>query len=377
MAWHLNQCWNIVKWTLRNKFQWKFNQNLNIFIQENALGNVVCEMTSILSRPQCVNRQHTITWASDDQDLWYQITSAHQGSIWDISLHYDSARSQGISTSRVDMRHQPPLWQCKEPGHQHIKGWYETSASTMTMQGARTSAHQGLIWDISLHYDNARSQDISTSRVDMRHQPPLWQCKEPGHQHIKGWYETSASTMTMQGARTSAHQGLIWDISLHYDNARSQDISTSRVDMRHQPPLWQCKEPGHQHIKGWYETSASTMTMQGARASAHQGLIWDISLHYDNARSQGISTSRVDMRHQHPLWQCKEPGHQHIKGWYETSASTMTMQGARTSAHQGSIWDISLHYDNARSQDISTSRVDMRHQHPLWQCKEPGHQQPT
>ena len=32
-----------------------FNRSSNIFIQENALENVVCEMASILSRPQCVN----------------------------------------------------------------------------------------------------------------------------------------------------------------------------------------------------------------------------------------------------------------------------------------------------------------------------------
>ena len=31
-----------------------FYRNSNIFIQENALENVVCEMASILSRPQCV-----------------------------------------------------------------------------------------------------------------------------------------------------------------------------------------------------------------------------------------------------------------------------------------------------------------------------------
>ena len=59
---YLNQCWNIVNWTLGNKFQWNFNRNSNIFIQENAFQNVVCDMTSILSRPQCDNivsrRQH-------------------------------------------------------------------------------------------------------------------------------------------------------------------------------------------------------------------------------------------------------------------------------------------------------------------------------
>ena len=31
-----------------------FNRNFNIFIQENVLESVVCEMAAILSRPQCV-----------------------------------------------------------------------------------------------------------------------------------------------------------------------------------------------------------------------------------------------------------------------------------------------------------------------------------
>ena len=48
------KCWIIVHWTLRNKLQWNLNRNSNIFIQENALEHVVCEMASILSRPQCV-----------------------------------------------------------------------------------------------------------------------------------------------------------------------------------------------------------------------------------------------------------------------------------------------------------------------------------
>ena len=47
----------IVNWTLRDKLQWNFNRNSNIFIQENALENVVCEMASILSRPQCVKHK--------------------------------------------------------------------------------------------------------------------------------------------------------------------------------------------------------------------------------------------------------------------------------------------------------------------------------
>ena len=52
---YLNQCWNIVKWIIGNKLQWNFNRNSDIFIQENAFESIVCEMTAILSRPQCVN----------------------------------------------------------------------------------------------------------------------------------------------------------------------------------------------------------------------------------------------------------------------------------------------------------------------------------
>ena len=52
---YLNQCWNIVNWTLRSKLQWNLYRNLCIFIQENAFENVVWKMSPILSRPQCVN----------------------------------------------------------------------------------------------------------------------------------------------------------------------------------------------------------------------------------------------------------------------------------------------------------------------------------
>ena len=56
LSYYLNQCWNITNWTLRNKLQWNFNRNSNIFIQENAFESIVCEMTAILPRPQCVKR---------------------------------------------------------------------------------------------------------------------------------------------------------------------------------------------------------------------------------------------------------------------------------------------------------------------------------
>ena len=52
---YLKQCCKIINLTLRNNIRWYFNRNSNILIQENAFKNVVCEMTSILSRPQCVS----------------------------------------------------------------------------------------------------------------------------------------------------------------------------------------------------------------------------------------------------------------------------------------------------------------------------------
>ena len=33
---YLNQCWNIIDWTLRNKLQWNFNRILNIFHSGNC-----------------------------------------------------------------------------------------------------------------------------------------------------------------------------------------------------------------------------------------------------------------------------------------------------------------------------------------------------
>ena len=53
---YLNQCWNIVNWTIGNKPQWNFSLNSGIFIEENAFQSVVCDVAAILSRPQYVNR---------------------------------------------------------------------------------------------------------------------------------------------------------------------------------------------------------------------------------------------------------------------------------------------------------------------------------
>ena len=46
---YLNQCWAIVNWTLRNKFQPIFCQNIKLFIHKSASENIVWDMVAILS----------------------------------------------------------------------------------------------------------------------------------------------------------------------------------------------------------------------------------------------------------------------------------------------------------------------------------------
>ena len=53
---YLDQYCNVVNWTLGNKLKCNCNRNLYIFIHSNAFEIVVCEITAILSRPQCVKK---------------------------------------------------------------------------------------------------------------------------------------------------------------------------------------------------------------------------------------------------------------------------------------------------------------------------------
>ena len=83
---YLNQWWNIVNWTLRNKLQWNFNRNSNIFIEENTFENVVCEMSAILPWPQCVKWYHQEHWegVSDHQA---QVSGQEQNLLWKCHLY--------------------------------------------------------------------------------------------------------------------------------------------------------------------------------------------------------------------------------------------------------------------------------------------------
>ena len=96
----------------------KFNRNSNIFIQENALENVVCEMASILYRPQYVNmfniEYYIYIFMTVDWSLLVPrivVCVWHQSIIWtnaEILSTYFSGRLLEIKTISL----KKSLWKC-------------------------------------------------------------------------------------------------------------------------------------------------------------------------------------------------------------------------------------------------------------------------
>ena len=79
---YLNQCWNIVNLTPRNKLQWNIDWNSYISIQENGFEMVVCVMAAILSWPQCVNslRPSNCGWCHGS---WWALIGSGDGFLFD------------------------------------------------------------------------------------------------------------------------------------------------------------------------------------------------------------------------------------------------------------------------------------------------------
>ena len=73
---YLNRCWNIFNWALRNKLQWNFSRKSHIFIQENALENVACEMAAILSRGRWVKGKKNFHSRQAQHSPWSQMPTA-------------------------------------------------------------------------------------------------------------------------------------------------------------------------------------------------------------------------------------------------------------------------------------------------------------
>ena len=81
---YLNHCWNIVNWTIRNKFQWNFNLNSNIFIQENAFEYFTCKFGS---HSVCLNG----------------LNDSERSSCWHFCHHCTTVTYYGLVTWYDDM----------------------------------------------------------------------------------------------------------------------------------------------------------------------------------------------------------------------------------------------------------------------------------
>ena len=104
---------------MRKEIQWNFNWYWSIFIQENAFENVVCEMASILSRPQCDNGNHnTSTTASSygmgtlaPHNTPHNTPCLYGGYLCQIRSHPDS---------KVHGANMWPIWGRLDPGGPHV-----------------------------------------------------------------------------------------------------------------------------------------------------------------------------------------------------------------------------------------------------------------
>ena len=73
---YLNQCWNIINWTLRNKLQWNVYRNSCIFIQENECTNLAWEKAAILSRPWYVKHCWILSIKTVQQSFHSKVQSS-------------------------------------------------------------------------------------------------------------------------------------------------------------------------------------------------------------------------------------------------------------------------------------------------------------
>ena len=108
---YMNQCWNIVHLTLRNKLQWNRMRNSNISFQWIVLWNLVCKAAVILRRPQCVNvyKDFLNQWQYDiygvltymTPGIHFRIRTQSPTSQFRADQHYYQIRSNAICREKL------------------------------------------------------------------------------------------------------------------------------------------------------------------------------------------------------------------------------------------------------------------------------------
>ena len=95
---YLNQWWNIVDSTFKNKLQWNFNRISNICFMKMRLN--VSSLAVILSRLQCVKRKTYYGSKFRSVDIYYEkmhMRTYRNFGIWDFNIP-----KNGVNTTNVD-----------------------------------------------------------------------------------------------------------------------------------------------------------------------------------------------------------------------------------------------------------------------------------
>ena len=109
----------------RNKFQWNYNQNSNIFVQENAFENVICKMAAILPQCQAVKQvlKATLTgllvdifcWGSEAPTIWISRGPKQNLKGPSIEIYYQFSNFGGPLGPQAKIL-QGPHWIFRSPG---------------------------------------------------------------------------------------------------------------------------------------------------------------------------------------------------------------------------------------------------------------------
>ena len=95
---YLNQCWDIVNWTLGKKLKWNLNRNLYIYVQENAFENGLRTLADILCRPQYVRKNVLVMFFILSTLFWIQWCGELH--IWVCFSIWSLERDQGYMSPR-------------------------------------------------------------------------------------------------------------------------------------------------------------------------------------------------------------------------------------------------------------------------------------
>ena len=88
---YLNQCWNIVNWTLSNKLQWNFNRNSNIFFKKMCL-----KVSSVKWWPFCIVL-NVLKHFSKNTVIHQPSPTSFPPKPWRLATGSPAARSCGVS----------------------------------------------------------------------------------------------------------------------------------------------------------------------------------------------------------------------------------------------------------------------------------------